>query len=143
MKINRIVFIGLIVSLFTTSALLAQKLMSPRVQGSPQHTINIQNVAGNGNMSALVVKVNISYEEMQFLKKKNKEYQAEVELTIILKNQDDEQVYAKTHKKVAVTSNYDSTNSSSIYSQFNVAVEAAPGEYDFICQVTDLTSKNL
>ncbi len=142
MKINRIVLIGFIVSLFTTSALLAQILTSSRVQGSPQFTINIQNVAGDDDMSALVVKVNIPYDELQFLKKKNKEYRAEVELTIILRNQDEEQVFAKTYKKAAITSNYDSTNSNLIYSQFNISVEAAPGEYNFLCQVTDLDSKN-
>lgn len=116
--------------------------MGSRVQGSPQFTINIQNVAGNGGMSTLIVKINIPYEELQFLKKKNKEFQAEVELTIILRNQDEEQVFAKTYKKAAVTSDYDSTNSNLFYSKFKIAVEAAPGEYNFICQVTDLDSKN-
>lgn len=142
MKKVKIFFNGFLLLVIFPSSILAQiEMKNQRAQGSPQFYCYIQNTAGDEDRSRLIVKVNIPFEEVQFLKKAT-HYQAEAEITFLVTNLNEEQVFAKSYNQTITTTSYDSTTSNRVFHQFAIALEFKPGEYNFICQVMDLDSKN-
>ena len=125
------------------SSLFAQpELMRSRDEGVPFFYWETGSIASqDSSLSSLVVNITIPYDELQFLKFSDKRFEAEVELTFIVFDSDEDQIDGKSYRKKVIAENYEQTNSNQIFFSFRTNLDLPPAEYSLLCEVTDIDSK--
>ena len=129
--------------LFISFPLWAQpEMVRVKDEGIPFFHFEAGNMASKSkDLSTIAINVKIPFDELQFIKTSDTLFQAEVELTFVVFDSDNDQVEGKSFKEKVTAKNYDQTNSNKIYFSFDTTVDLPPEEYSLLCQVTDLDSR--
>ncbi len=132
----------LFVFLCAAQAFGQAEIIHLRDEGVPLFYFEAANVASDtDSLSRLLLNVRIPYDELQFLKYGENNYQAEIEISFVLFDKEGDQVEGKSYRQKVTAHNFDQTNSNQIYFSFRSYLDLPPGEYSLLCEVTDLDSK--
>ena len=111
-------------------------------EGIPFFYSDAGNIASlDSSLSGLFVNIKIPFDELQFLKISDTLYQADIELSFLVFDMDDDQIDGKTFREKVRAKNFDQTNSNQIFYTFHTQMDLKPAEYYLLSQVTDLDSK--
>jgi GWxTD domain-containing protein len=118
--------------------LWAQAEMSTLDSKGPSFHWDAVNLAvpGQRHLSRLSLFLEVVYDELQFVKMEQ-DYEANYEASIIINDQDNDQVDGKTWQENISVANFDQTNKRTMYSQSNQVFDLEPGSYKLSIAVKD------
>ena len=110
-------------------------------EGTPEFFYDIVNVMSNeAGLSRLNIYIEIPYDELQFLKQ-DKYFKAKYEVSVVIFDDDGEQVDGKIWQEEVVVDRYELTNSRKLYSFTHNDCHLKPNEYRISIGLMDMDSK--
>ncbi|MBD3290675.1 GWxTD domain-containing protein [candidate division KSB1 bacterium] len=130
-----------VTAIFSVLSFAQMETYSPKYDGIPRFYYDLVNVASDKpGLSRLNVYVEIPYDELQFLKSEESFF-ARYEFSVLVKDDDDNQVDGDIAQEEIIVEEYDQTNSRKKFSLSYLSFHLNPGKYKVSVLLMDIDTK--